>query len=490
MARKTALTCLLALGLTVVAPVFGVERPVELRVMSFNIEYGGHHVSWDNVKQAIRDAKADIVGIQEAEGNLAQLAGELGWHYDRRNYVISRFPVIDPPGADGKYVWVETSPGQGVAMANVHLPSDPYGPYEVRDGAGLDDIITMERKTRLPTIGVYARALLPLLSGNTPLFLTGDFNAPSHRDWTRETVGQRPFLKYPVPWPVSEAMERLGFKDSFRTVHPDPVADPGLTWWSGRPPLDFYAPGENDPQDRIDFVWFAGPAEVQSSEVVGETGGPGVSIGLTPWPSDHRAVVSRFSVKTVSLPDFVSTGRRVYREGDPLKVRYRLAGSASATLSLSRVGFAEPLWSQSVSGSGEQALDASKLGAGHYRALLASPGKGPPMEREFWVQAPYAHPAIEINGNRFEPGQAIPLLWSNGPGNRNDYIGIYPDGVEPDYESAVAWAYVDALPEGRLSLDKITSSGTWPLPPGRYVARLIKDDGAATLAMSKSFVVE
>jgi hypothetical protein len=54
---------------------------IELRVMTFNIEWGGTNVSFDNVVKAIRLSDADIVGIQEAEGNLARLAAELDWHY-------------------------------------------------------------------------------------------------------------------------------------------------------------------------------------------------------------------------------------------------------------------------------------------------------------------------------------------------------------------------------------------------------------------------
>ena len=110
------------------------REPIDLRVMSFNIEWGGTHISFDNVVEAIRLAEADIVGIQEAEGNLKRLAVALGWHYDLRNYVISRYPLIDPPGADGRYIYVEVEPGKIVAIANIHLPSDPYGPDAIRDG--------------------------------------------------------------------------------------------------------------------------------------------------------------------------------------------------------------------------------------------------------------------------------------------------------------------------------------------------------------------
>ena len=76
-------------------------QSVELRVMSFNIEWGGANISFTNVAEAIRKSGADIVGIQEAEGNLARLAADLGWHYNLRNYAISKYPLIEPPGANG-----------------------------------------------------------------------------------------------------------------------------------------------------------------------------------------------------------------------------------------------------------------------------------------------------------------------------------------------------------------------------------------------------
>ena len=89
--------------------------------MSFNIEWGGAHISFENVVEVVRRSQADVVGIQEAEGNLQRLAAALGWNYNLRQYVISRFPLAEPPGVDGKYVLVEVEPGRMVALANVHL---------------------------------------------------------------------------------------------------------------------------------------------------------------------------------------------------------------------------------------------------------------------------------------------------------------------------------------------------------------------------------
>ena len=99
--------------------------PVTLRVMSFNIEWGGAHVSFASVADAIRAARPDIVGVQEPEGNLERLARDLGWYADRRNHVISKYPLVDPPGADGRFLFVEVAPGRMVAMRMPHRSARP-----------------------------------------------------------------------------------------------------------------------------------------------------------------------------------------------------------------------------------------------------------------------------------------------------------------------------------------------------------------------------
>ena len=73
----------------------------------------------------------------------------------------------------------------------------------------------------------------------------GDFNAPSHLDYTAAVVGTRDYVKYVVEWPVSKAVEAAGFRDSWRDVHPDPLKSLGLTWWAARPKVDGWNPGPN-----------------------------------------------------------------------------------------------------------------------------------------------------------------------------------------------------------------------------------------------------
>jgi endonuclease/exonuclease/phosphatase family metal-dependent hydrolase len=467
------------------------EIAIELSVMTFNIEWGGANISFDNVVEAIRRADAEIVGIQEAEGNLQRLAAELAWHYDLQNYVISKYPLIDPPGADGRFVYVEVKPGKVVAIANVHLPSDPYGPDAVRDGATAEAVIEMERVTRLPKIEPYLAALAPLIGRDIPLFVTGDFNSPAHTDWSAEAVATRPYLRYPLNWPVSKAMVVAGFKDSWREVYVDPVAHSGLTWWAARPPLETYTPGENDAQDRIDFLWYAGPVNVRSSELVGEEGGPGVSISVMPWPSDHRAVVSRFTVFTAALPELVSTGRRVYRTGEDVEVIYRSAQADAVDVMIKSVEEAGRFISErKASGTGRLQFAADLFTAGQYRVVMRGEDENRLLKKDFWILARNAAPTVEVTGSSFNSGDPIEISWRNAPGNRNDYVAVFRAEAGAAFDSELPWTYVNALPAGQLRLDATSSESGWPLEPGTYVIRLLKDDGYEQLAESLIFTIK
>lgn len=147
-----------------------------IRVMTLNICYGGDELDLQTgnfcrksagcpermakVEDVIARSGADIVGIEEGEHNAGVIAQALGWRASERTQVISRYPIADPPGAYGLYVWVEVLSGRFVAIGNVHLPSDPYGPYEIRDGATLDEVLDLETSVRLPAIQAELGALL------------------------------------------------------------------------------------------------------------------------------------------------------------------------------------------------------------------------------------------------------------------------------------------------------------------------------------------
>ena len=123
------------------------------------------------------------------------------------------------------------------------------------------------------------------------VFLFGDFNEPSFRDWNYEAfkVGQQPLE---VRWPTTLAVEKAGFVDAYREVYPNVVAKPAFTWTPSTNVTD-----PTDHHDRIDFVFAkADRIRVVDAAIVGEMS-PEADLVVVPWPSDHRACVAEVEIK-------------------------------------------------------------------------------------------------------------------------------------------------------------------------------------------------
>jgi hypothetical protein len=132
------------------------------------------------------------------------------------------------------------------------------------------------------------------------LFLTGDFNEPSHLDWTQEAADAGLNFGKKVAWPASRAVAEAGLVDSFRELRPDEITDRGETWTPGYPApnLDI-----GEVHDRIDFVYYTGVnVEPTMALVLGyDANDPNTDIGIQPYPSDHRAVVVEFGIPACSV---------------------------------------------------------------------------------------------------------------------------------------------------------------------------------------------
>lgn len=126
------------------------------------------------------------------------------------------------------------------------------------------------------------------------MLLLGDFNTPSHLDWTEEAKGLH--CSQSFAWPVTKFLQYLGFKDSFRVLHPDPVVQPGLTW---SPIFKYLDSRPNEPQDRIDFILYAAPPNLIPVASWVYTGNETIITNppneyQNDWPSDHAAVITDF----------------------------------------------------------------------------------------------------------------------------------------------------------------------------------------------------
>ena len=292
-----------------------------LRVMSYNTWGGGANEGKgiEETVAAIKAARADVVGLQETrlesepctaencpavgESVAPALAKALGWYvHDQTaengalwaNAILSRYPMGAaspndlgvPVDVNGKTVW----------LFNIHLDDEPYQPYQL---LGFEygpapfisteaEAIRFATETRGSALGLLL-ADMEKAEGAAAVFVTGDFNEPSNHDWTPEAVaaGQHPVA---VKWPTTGRLVAEGFIDAYRAVHPDPVAKPAYTW---TPRYDEAA--TDDHPDRIDFVLVRGQGvTVTDAAIVGEDG-PRSDIVVTPWPSDHRAVVAEIT---------------------------------------------------------------------------------------------------------------------------------------------------------------------------------------------------
>ena len=269
-------------------------------LMSFNILYGGTHLgqSLEQTAAVIRLAQADIVVACEQWGNAEPLADLLGFTchivvappYWKSVAVLSRYPITET-FANG--VRLELDLQQSVCVFGVHLTSTPYQPYRVRDKAYTkkEEILDEARETREQELVVVLSEIRPLIEAGERVLLCGDFNEPSHLDWTLASAREGHHFGLEMPWPCSKRVTESGMEDAYRVVFPDVCRHPGYTWTS--------VPGlgvggseraEDEVHDRIDFIYYAGLGlEPRAASIVGENS-RNADLVVSPFPSDHRAV--------------------------------------------------------------------------------------------------------------------------------------------------------------------------------------------------------
>ena len=278
--------------------------PGQVSVLTFNILYGGTHLGLplSQTNAVIASAQADIVVICEQWGNAESLADSLGLGshlvaappYWRSVAILSRFPVGQSFCNGAR---LNLGGGVHLCVFGVHLTSSPYQPYRVRDSQfdSKEDVLIEARRTRHPELQAVLSEIRPLIDAGERVILCGDFNEPSHLDWTESSADLHFGLQ--MDWPCSIEVARAGLQDAYRTLHPDPCSDPGYTWTP--------APGkgvggsetaEDEVHDRIDFVYGSGTGFTPiETAVIGEHI-DNADVVVSPFPSDHRAVKVLFEI--------------------------------------------------------------------------------------------------------------------------------------------------------------------------------------------------
>lgn len=334
-------------------------RP-RVKVLSLNVWHGMEaHPAKHSVSQTaklILETRADIVGIQEATGlpkdpskprertsNLSKLAaalteqsGEPWYSYDQGVIVPSEFSYI-PWGivsrlkitAESRGRWgveVELAAGgQRVWLFNAHLMYFPYQPYQLAnipyDGQPMlvteRDAIDGCKNARGRQVELLMADIKQSVPTGTPYFLTGDFNEPSHLDWTMDALvsGAHPV---PCQWPTTHTLTtELGVTDVFRACHADEVSVPAYTWTPRKDWDAFLKPyrvdGEHknlEHHDRIDFVFAKANGASAFKLIDAVTIGPEMMKKsaanaivqrthfktVEEFPTDHCAVLAEFAL--------------------------------------------------------------------------------------------------------------------------------------------------------------------------------------------------
>jgi exodeoxyribonuclease III len=300
---------LLWLALTLPAPAAAENA---LKVMTLNIWGGGLHAGHRvaDMVAVLKAVDADVIALQEAwrpEGSncavedcitkapslACAIARDIGYHCHDQitpgaqgwNAVLSRYP-IRATDAGGLAVRIDLR-GQEIALINLHLPDRPYQPYQllrVAHGGGewletAEAAVAAADAARGREVDRVLREIEAL--GDMPILVMGDFNEPSHRDWTPRAVaaGRAPL---PVTWPSVRRLEERGFIDAYRAVRPDETRDAGATWTA--------LPHADERPERIDFILARG-LTIVATAVVGESAET-ADLVVRPWPSDHRGVMA------------------------------------------------------------------------------------------------------------------------------------------------------------------------------------------------------
>jgi uncharacterized repeat protein (TIGR02543 family) len=378
--------------ITVEFPIIGTSDAPKIQASTWNLWDAGTH-SDDALQKDLaviaRDG-LDVIGVQEDGGQFAtQLAQALGWYSYEGGQglgIVSAFPLSKSDVVTA----TATSPAVGVTadvlgtsirVWNAALHQGAYGPYRAcfQNVTSPAALVAGEKSTTR-----YAQAVAiaseirrdVTKASRVPVLFFGDLSSPSGADWTSKTSSAHCGVGA-TEWPATAAVFGTGLTDSYRKANPDPVTAPGNTW----SPFQKFHDAANDlePQDRIDYVGYAG----QGLRLVGSNtlvaGWPSVTnVSASAWTSDHAAVASTFTLgvppREVSGPTVtVENSTLTYEVGHGPTNAQALLRDAGARASLgSEPGDGQPGDTSALSAQS----DADYSTPGDYTALVTATSSG------------------------------------------------------------------------------------------------------------------
>ncbi len=335
---------LIAIVVLVLCLLWGCKQEKEIKFLQLNIWQEGVMVKngYEALADELARADADFVMLSEVRNYkgtrfcdriVASLKERGKTYYSFYSYdsgLLSKYPIVDsavifPENGDHGSIYKLTADWEGkrVCVYTAHLDYRNCAYYRVRgyDGSTwekmepdtvvaslLADNVASQRDDAIRQF--IADAEKETAQGHL-VFIGGDFNEPSHLDWTEATKDSADHRGVVIPWTVSTMLTQAGYKDTYREMYPDPVKNPGYTYPADSKETEVsrltWTP-DADERERIDFIYYYpqkglkllqanvfGPrGSIRNSVRVQENTQDVFIEPLGVWPTDHKGVLVRF----------------------------------------------------------------------------------------------------------------------------------------------------------------------------------------------------
>lgn len=322
------------------------KKSFDITVLQWNIWQEGTVIpgGYEAIVDEIVRLKPDFVTFSEVRNykqtrfneriteSLRQRGENYYSFYSYDSGLLSRYPIEDSltvfPEKDDHgsiYKLTTTVNNRKMAIYTGHLDYLNCAYYNVRgyDGSTWKEIPKPESvaevlavntaSLRDDAIELFLKEAKKDLKAGYCVIIGGDFNEPSHLDWTTRTAELNDHNGMVIPWTVSTALYQAGFKDGYRVVWPNPVSHPGFTYPSDNELAAIkkltWAPTA-DERERIDFIYYQGKGmkaveaklygpitSIARSKRVTETSADPFLQPAGVWPTDHKGVWMKFRIK-------------------------------------------------------------------------------------------------------------------------------------------------------------------------------------------------
>ena len=242
--------------------------------------------SLNSVIRLIQDLNPDIIGLQESYGVGLDVASSLDYCYygsdDSSTAFLSKYEI---EVLSDDYSRIHFDNEKTLNFFNVHFTAYPYQPYEIRDG-NITSVWEIEHQAEETRRDEFESILMEMsdIIKDEEILLVGDFNEPSHLDWTFNAAEQGLNFGLEINWPISNSLQSIGLTDAYRQFYSNEIDFPGHTWTT--------IESDDEVHDRIDYIYYSGQMDLIDISIVGPDHLSDLVIDY--YESDHRAIFAKF----------------------------------------------------------------------------------------------------------------------------------------------------------------------------------------------------